>query len=59
MPDYAEMYRALYRSQTKAIEILQKAQQATEDMYISAQETNIVILDAAAHEENRQDEPQR
>ena len=40
MPDYAEMYRVLFRAQTKAIELLQKAQQETEEMYISAEETD-------------------
>jgi len=46
MPDYAEMYRILFQSQSKAIEVLQKAQQATEEMYISAPEPDIRILDA-------------
>ena len=45
MSDYASMYGTLFHSQTNAIEILQKAQQEAEDMYISACETNIITLD--------------
>ena len=51
MPDYAAMYRRLFQSQTKAIRlqeeataILIKAQQDTEEMYISAPEPHIVML---------------
>ena len=33
MPDYAAMYKRLFNSQTTAIEILQQAQQDTENMY--------------------------
>ncbi len=45
MPDYKEMYQKLFRSMTKAIAILQEAQQATEIMYISAEPPNIRVLD--------------
>lgn len=44
MPDYAEMYKVLFDAQTKAIEILQKAQQETEEMYINSKEPNIAIF---------------
>ena len=44
MPDYAQMYQRLFRSQTKAIAILQEAQQATEEMYISSPDPQIKIL---------------
>ena len=36
MPDYQAMYQKLFESQTQAIKILQEAQQATEEMYVSA-----------------------
>ena len=36
MPDYAAMYKKLFQAQTMIIEILQKTQQETEEMYISA-----------------------
>jgi len=36
MPDYEAMYKKLFNAQTNAIRILQKAQQDTEEMYISA-----------------------
>jgi hypothetical protein len=35
----------LFQSQTQAIEILQAAQQDTEEMYISAPEPDIRVLD--------------
>jgi hypothetical protein len=44
MADYAKMYRRLFNSQTQAIEILQKAQQDTEEMYISAPESEIRLI---------------
>jgi len=44
MPDYPEMYKKLFRAQTKAIQILQEAQQETEEMYISAPEPGITVL---------------
>lgn len=44
MANYKEMYEKLFRSQTKAIHILQEAQQATEDMFIEAKEPDIRLL---------------
>lgn len=51
MPDYAALYRHLFQSQTKAIRlqeeataILIKAQQDTEEMYISAPDPQIIML---------------
>ena len=51
MPDYAKMYRLLFNSQTDAIalqeqvmEILKKAQQATEEIYVAAPEPDIRVL---------------
>ncbi len=35
MPNYEKMYKELFNAFTEAIEILQKAQQLTEEMYIS------------------------
>ncbi len=45
MPDFAAMYRKLFHSQTQAIEILQKAQQDTEEMYIAASDPDIRVFD--------------
>lgn len=45
VPDYQEMYRVLFRSQTKAITLLQEAQRQTEELYISACEPKIVLLE--------------
>lgn len=44
MADYKTMYEKLFRSQTKAIQILQEAQQVTEDMFIDAREPDIRLL---------------
>lgn len=35
MPDYQRMYRGLFNAVTDAIELLQKAQQDAEEIYIS------------------------
>jgi hypothetical protein len=53
MPDYASMYQTLFQSQTQAIEILQKAQQATEEMYIASPEPDIRLLDTRKQEEEK------
>ena len=44
MPDYKLMYATLFRSMTKAITVMQEAQQATEEMYLSGAEPVIKIL---------------
>lgn len=56
MPDYAAMYKRLFQSQTKAIEILQKAQQDTEEMYISAPVLDIRVLDIKNQADDKGDE---
>lgn len=35
MPDYAKMYRELFNAVTDAVEILQKAQLRTEEIYMA------------------------
>jgi hypothetical protein len=52
MADYAKMYRRLFNSQTQAIELLQKAQQDTEEMYIEAPDPDIRLLNAAQPDNN-------
>ena len=44
MADYKEMYLKLFRSQTKAITILQEAQSETENMYIEAEPPSLTVL---------------
>jgi len=57
MPDHAAMYKVLFQSQTKAINILEgamteattilkEAQQQTEEIYISTPEAEIILLDS-------------
>lgn len=36
MADYREMVRKLFQATTKAIDILQRAQQETEELYLSS-----------------------
>ncbi len=45
MPDYAKMYHRLFNSQTDAITLLQKAQQETEEMYATAPEPDVRVLE--------------
>ena len=45
MPDYAAMYKRLWGSATDAIEILQKAQQDAEEMYMASPEPDIRVLE--------------
>ena len=52
MPDYAAMYKILFNSQTDAIRILQKAQQDTEEMYMSTQDPVILVLDTTLPADN-------
>jgi len=56
MPDYAAMYKRLFRSQTEAIAILQKAQQDTEEMYISSPEPDIRVLEPKKPEDGTPDD---
>ena len=51
--DYSEMYKILYRSITQAITILQEAQQATEEIYISSEEPVLKILLLPNNNENK------
>lgn len=55
MPDYKSMYIKLFQSQTKAIQLLQSAQQETEEMYIEAEPTDIKILFPEGHEDDTDD----
>lgn len=59
MPDYAKMYKRLFQSQTQAIKLLQKAQQDTEEMYISAPEPDIRILEPKRPEDGGPDKDGR
>lgn len=44
MADYKSMYTTLYQKVTIAIDILQNAQQQTEEMYILAKENNLMLV---------------
>jgi hypothetical protein len=52
MPDYVKMYYKLFNSQTDAINLLQKAQSETEEMYISSPDPDIRVLDVKKQEED-------
>ena len=38
MPDYEAMYKQLFNTASKAIELLQEAQREAEEMYVSGEE---------------------
>lgn len=44
MADYQQMYLELFRAVTKAINLLEHAQQTCEDLYISAPEVELRLL---------------
>lgn len=44
MVDYKKMYFHLFNETQKAIEIMQKAHQDCEEMYINGEETKIQVL---------------
>ena len=50
MPDYKEMYLHLMRETEKSIRILTEAQQECEEMYLSAPETELILLDIPSDE---------
>lgn len=56
MPDYAEMYKKLFRSQTKAIQILQEAQRETEELYISDEGPDLIVLQPPEEDDDPKDE---
>lgn len=58
MPDYKEMYLTLFRSITRAITILQEAQQQTEETYISEQPPDIKVLEIRRQENDHPDKEQ-
>lgn len=52
MPDYKEMYIALFRTMTLCIEMMQNAQKTAEEMYISADEAAIQLVSSGKDQEN-------
>ena len=56
MADYAKMYKGLFRAVTESIEILQKAQQEAEEIFISADEPIIALIRPESVEENKDDD---
>ena len=50
MPDYQKMYFALFNAVTDTMDILQKAQQAAEEIFVSAPEPLIKIISSSSGE---------
>ena len=44
MPDYRKMYHLLFRAVTKAVLILQQAQQECEREYIESEDARVAVL---------------
>lgn len=55
MPDYKEMYLTMVRASEDAINTLIEAQRKCEDMYLSAPEANIRVLEASSPGDRRKD----
>lgn len=53
MADYKAMYRQLFTAQTEAIEILKKAQQQTEEIYIDS-DPSLVMVETAISEKSEE-----
>ncbi|MBD5118679.1 MAG: hypothetical protein HDT37_06165 [Clostridiales bacterium] len=53
MADYKEMYIRMFQAATQAIEILQKAQQDCEELYISAPEPELTVFPGRPSETER------
>ena len=51
MPDYQQMYLTMMRATEKALNILIEAQQACEELYISAEEPKLYVLPIRQEEE--------
>lgn len=45
MPDYEAMYLKLFNAMSDAISILQQAQQEVEEIYVSAEEPDMITFD--------------
>ena len=45
MPDFQEMYYTLFRRVTAVINDLQEVQRQTEEMYVSAEPPELIVLD--------------
>lgn len=57
MPDYKEMYFKLFRETYKAVLILMDAQRMCEDMYINAEEPELLVLSML--DENEKEQPEQ
>lgn len=44
MADYREMYLKLFQATTSAIDILQKAQQETEELYVTSTQPELQLI---------------
>lgn len=52
MADYREMYRLLFQAATRAIDILQKAQQETEELFIRSDPPDLSLMERGDEKES-------
>lgn len=52
MADYQAMYKELFRATTKVIDLLQKAQQVTEEIYISEEDATLTVFGSNTDEDS-------
>lgn len=55
MPDYKEMYIKLFQASERAINILTDAQRECEELYISAPEARITLLEPKKEKEEERE----
>ena len=58
MPDYAKMYRELFNAVTDVVEILQKAQLRTEELYMEDDNPVIRLLKSEPEDNNAETPPE-
>jgi hypothetical protein len=56
MSDYKKMYYTIFKSTTKAINILYDAQKKTEEMYLAENSPDIRLFDNNKHKKNNEKE---
>ena len=54
MPDYKEMYLKLFRASEKAVNLLIAAQQECEEMYLSASEPELKIVELPERDDEKE-----
>lgn len=57
MPDYKKMYHTMFKASEAAIELLIAAQQECEELYVSAPEPKITLMESLKGSDTASDTP--